>query len=86
MLSALYQTDHVTISIPNNNFKNEVRYAPSYYVHLLAKRYSFLFLNNVSHGEIKAHLKSITRYYVIEIIDRIDNLIVLLSRGSLPYF
>ena len=30
-------------------------------VHFLAKRYSFLFFNDISHGEIKAHLKSITR-------------------------
>ena len=37
-------------------------------VHFLAKRYSFLFFNDISHGEIKAHLKSITRYYMIEIM------------------
>ena len=39
-------------------------------VHLLEKRYSFLFFNDISHGEIKSHLKSITRYYEIEIMEQ----------------
>ena len=46
---------------------------------LLAKRYKFLFFNDVS--KLTWVLKSITRYHVLEIIDRIDNWIVSLKFG-----